>query len=153
MILPYPSHTYCNQGSICPKTLFPNCMSTFQAKAKNLFQEFLPTYCVQIMQHTDRAGHPMKNFPPQGGHIFSCLFYFSCPAFLVSFSGPPTPSCQKEQENHKIGPKMFRIGTRKLKKRYKKQHSSLDFWKYVRKIFQPTFPENLTRNILFPSKV
>ena len=37
--------------------------------------------------------------------------------FLVGFSGPPTPSCQKE--NHKIGPEMSRIGTRKVKETQK----------------------------------
>ena len=39
--------------------------------------------------------------------------------FLVRSSGPPTPSCQKEQENHKIGPQMSRIGTRKVKETQK----------------------------------
>ena len=39
--------------------------------------------------------------------------------FLVRFSGPPTPSCQKEQENHKIGPEMSRIGSRKVKETQK----------------------------------
>ena len=34
---------------------------------------------------------------------FSRLFYFSCPAFLDIY-GPTTPRCQKELENHKIGP-------------------------------------------------
>ena len=47
--------------------------------------------------------------------LFSCLFYFSCPVFL-DISGPLTPCCKKEQENHKIGTFMFRIlGTRKVK--------------------------------------
>ena len=39
--------------------------------------------------------------------------------FLVRFSGPPTPSCQKEQENHKIRPEMSRIVTRKVKETQK----------------------------------
>ena len=65
--------------------------------------------------------------------IFSCILYFSCPAFL-DISGPPNPSYQKEQESHEIGPQMSRIGTRKVKET-QKQHSSLDFWKYGRKIF------------------
>ena len=42
--------------------------------------------------------------------FMSLLIFF--PAFL-DISGPP--SCQKEQEKHKIGPQMSRIGTRKLK--------------------------------------
>ena len=49
--------------------------------------------------------------------IFMSLLLFW--TFLVRFSGPPTPSCQKEQENHKIGPQMSRIGTRKVKETQK----------------------------------
>ena len=49
---------------------------------------------------------------------FSCLFYFSCPAFL-DISGPPIPSYQKELENYKIGPQLSRIGTRKIKETQK----------------------------------
>ena len=50
--------------------------------------------------------------------------------FLVRFSGPPTPSSQKEQENHKIGPQMSRIGTRKVKETQKIVFQSrfLEIW-------------------------
>ena len=54
--------------------------------------------------------------------------------FLVRFSGPPTPSCQKEQENHKIGPQMSRIGTRKVKETQK-----IAFWSWFLEIWPKNF--------------
>ena len=64
----------------------------------------------------------MKHFMTEGKHIFHVSLTFLVLlfwTFLVRFSGPPTPSCQKEQENHKIGPQMSRIGTRKVKETQK----------------------------------
>ena len=58
--------------------------------------------------------------------------------FLVCFSGPPTPICQKEQKNHKIRPEMSRIGTRKVKET---QNS----------IFLVEFSGNVGRNIFLTS--
>ena len=80
-------------------------------------------------------------------HFFMSLFYFSCPAFL-GISGPPTPSCQKEQENHQIRPQMSRIGTRKVKET-QKQHTSLSISGNTAENFSAIFPEIETTNVIF----
>ena len=88
--------------------------------------------------------------------FFITIFFMSLLLFLSCFSGPPTPSCQKMQENHKIGPQMSRIGTRKVKETQKivfqivsisgntaeKFSDSLcSSEKYFRLYFQTTRPE------------
>ena len=61
----------------------------------------------------------VKNIRKQLFHVSFTFLVLLFWTFLVRFSGPPTPSCQKEQENHKIGPQMSRIGTRKVKETQK----------------------------------
>ena len=73
---------------------------------------FQPNGCLSSIKKKEMHFHVSLTF-------LVLLFW----TFLVRFSGPPTPSCQKEQENHKIGPQMSRIGTRKVKETQK-----IAFW-------------------------